>query len=110
MNLRVCLYGKVYCRHPYLCCPHRRTAWREIVIRTRSLFALRLLFFTSYGLAFAQQPEGPQTSAPPPVAPEARPARREGTSDKITVPDGTRVAVVLENGISTRSAKAGDSL
>src|SRR5712691_9101649 len=112
MNLRVCLYGKVYCRHPYLCCPHRRTAWREIVIRTRSLFALRLLFFTSYGLAFAQQPEGPQTSAPPPVAREARPAveRRASTNDKLTVPAGTRVAVVLENGISTRSAKAGDSL
>jgi len=28
----------------------------------------------------------------------------------LTVPAGTRVAVVLENGISTRSAKAGDSL
>ena len=82
------------------------------MIRTRSLFALRLLFFTSYGLAFAQQPEGPQTSAPPPVAPEARPAveRRASTNDKLTVPAGTRVAVVLENGISTRSAKAGDSL
>jgi len=63
-------------------------------------------------LAFAQQPEGPQTSAPAPVAPAVRPAteRRTGTNDKITVPAGTRVAVVLENGISTRSAKAGDSL
>lgn len=64
--------------------------------------------------AFGQQPEGPQTSAPPPVAPAPRPAleRRATTAsgEKITVPAGTRVAVVLENGISTRSAKAGDSL
>jgi type IV secretion system protein VirB10 len=36
--------------------------------------------------------------------------RRGGANDKVTVPAGTRVAVVLENGISTRSAKAGDSL
>ncbi len=80
--------------------------------RTRKLFVLLVLVFASSGLTFAQQPEGPQASAPPPVAPETRPAvaRREGTSDKITVPAGTRVAVVLENGISTRSAKAGDSL
>ncbi|HXN51178.1 MAG TPA: hypothetical protein VN943_04515 [Candidatus Acidoferrum sp.] len=80
--------------------------------RTRPLFALPLLVLASSSLAFAQQPEGPQTSAPPPVAPEARPTveRRAGANDKITVPAGTRVAVVLENGISTRSAKAGDSL
>jgi hypothetical protein len=64
--------------------------------------------------AWGQQPEGPQASAPPPAAPAPRPAleRRAATApgDKITVPAGTRVAVVLENGISTRSAKAGDSL
>ena len=82
------------------------------VTRTYPLFALPFLFFTSYGLAFAQQPEGPQTSAPPPISAESRPPaeRRAATNDKITVPAGTRVAVVLENGISTRSAKAGDSL
>jgi hypothetical protein len=82
------------------------------VNRTLSFFALNLLILTSPGLAFAQQPEGPQTSAPPPVAPAARPTveRRAGTNDRVTVPAGTRVAVVLENGISTRSAKAGDSL
>src|SRR6266481_2240336 len=88
------------------------TAWRIAVNRTRTLLALPLLMLASSSLAFAQQPEGPQTSAPPPVAREARPApeRRGGTNDKIAVPAGTRVAVVLENGISTRSAKAGDSL
>jgi hypothetical protein len=60
---------------------------------------------------FAQQPEGPQTSAPPPVSPPpALTAHRSGTGERITVPAGTRVAVVLENGISTRNAKAGDSV
>jgi type IV secretion system protein VirB10 len=66
----------------------------------------------SVGFAFAQEPEGPQISAPAPIALAPRPVveRRGGTNDRVTVPAGTRVAVVLENGISTRSAKAGDSL
>src|SRR6201998_920572 len=56
----------------------------------------------------AQESQGPQTDAPPPVAqPTASP---HVPGKKLTVPSGTRLAVVLENGISTRSAKAGDSL
>ena len=68
-----------------------------------------LLVLPQFGLA--QQPDGPQTSAPPPVAPPpaAAPARH-GSPEKIWIPAGTRVAVVLENGISTRGAKAGDSV
>ena len=63
------------------------------------------------GTLFAQEAPGPQTSAPPPAAaPPPMPERRSVASDRITVPAGTRVAVVLENGISTRSAKPGDSL
>jgi type IV secretion system protein VirB10 len=58
--------------------------------------------------AAAQESQGPQTDAPPPVAQPAAPQRAPG--QKLTVPSGTRLAVVLENGISTRSAKAGDSL
>ncbi len=57
----------------------------------------------------AQQPEGPQSDAPPPVAPKPV-APQAGSSEKITVPAGTRVGVVLQNGISTRSAKPGDSV
>ena len=59
----------------------------------------------------AQQPEGPQTNAPPPV-PQAQSAtpQRAASSEKIRLAAGTRVGVVLENGISTRSAKPGDSL
>ena len=57
----------------------------------------------------AQQQEGPQVDAPAPVAQPAA-AKARTTGKKVVVPPGTRLAVVLENGISTRSAKAGDSL
>ena len=59
-------------------------------------------------VANSQESVGPQTSAPPPVAPAPRAER--ATGQKVTVPAGTKLAVTLENGISTRSAKAGDSL
>src|SRR6266481_3428379 len=58
----------------------------------------------------AQQPEGPQSDAPAPVAPKPAAAPQAGTRERITVPSGTRVGVVLQNGISTRSAKPGDSI
>lgn len=58
--------------------------------------------------AAAQEPPGPQNDAPPPVQPT--PAPRQATYEKITVPSGTRLGVVLQNGISTRSAKPGDSV
>lgn len=57
----------------------------------------------------AQESVGPQTSAPPPVAP-TQTETQKASGKKVSVPAGTRLAVVLENGISTRSAKAGDSL
>lgn len=56
----------------------------------------------------AHQQDGPQVDAPAPVAQPPAAARTPGK--KVVVPSGTRLAVVLENGISTRSAKAGDSL
>jgi hypothetical protein len=58
----------------------------------------------------AQQADGPQTVTPPPVAPPPAPAQRSAPAEKIVIPSGTRVGVALENGISTRSAKAGDSV
>jgi len=62
--------------------------------------------------AFAQQPAGPQASAPSPVrlAPRPPDAPQIYSGERITIPAGTRFSVVLENGISTRSAKPGDSL
>lgn len=59
-------------------------------------------------LSSTQEPQGPQVDAPPPAEQPAAAPRNAGR--KLTVPAGTRLAVVLENGISTRSAKAGDSL
>jgi hypothetical protein len=62
-------------------------------------------------LVCAQEPAGPQTSPPPPQVPAQPVAQpRPATSEKIRIPAGTRLAVVLENGISTRGAKAGDSV
>jgi hypothetical protein len=58
----------------------------------------------------SQEPAGPQSAAPPPAARAQQPASQNVSHQKIIVPAGTRLAVVLENGISTRSAKAGDSL
>ena len=84
--------------------------------RTCSVFlgtAALLIPCTASRVVLAQQPPGPQTSAPDPIPPASHrvsDAQRGGSTERIRVPAGTRVAVVLENGISTRSAKAGDSV
>jgi hypothetical protein len=63
------------------------------------------------GVAFAQAPEGPQSEAPAPATTPAPAAPRPAsTGQTILVPNGTRVGVVLENGISTATAKPGDSV
>lgn len=73
-------------------------------------FSLALAALLGFGaIARSQESVGPQTSAPPPVAQAPR-AERAQNGQKVTVPAGTRLAVTLENGISTRSARAGDSL
>lgn len=60
----------------------------------------------------AQAPEGPQPEAPPPASPPvAAPAPHHApSSEQVIVPSGTRIGVILENGISTASAKPGDSV
>jgi len=80
--------------------------------RIHQILRLIAVMFATGASCFAQQPEGPQTSAPPPVAPAPQPAHvpHVGSGDKILIPAGTRIGVVLENGISTRSAKPGDSV
>jgi hypothetical protein len=74
--------------------------------------ALTLIVFAAAShVVRAQQPDGPQTSAPPPApVAAAKPAPPRGPVERVTVPAGTRFGVVLENGISTRGAKPGDSL
>src|SRR5258705_2854130 len=77
------------------------------------LFIASLLVILSSGMhAFAQAPDGPQTDPPAAAArPVATPASRAvGRDQTITVPAGTRIGVTLENGISTYSAKPGDSV
>jgi len=76
----------------------------------RLSFLLAASFFFTMTLS-ARQQEGPQTEAPPPVAPKPAPAPQQaGAAEKVIVPAGTRVGVVLQNGISTRGAKPGDSV
>jgi len=73
--------------------------------------ALAATLLVSTPLGRAQEPPGPQTSAPSPRV-QAQPAAEPlpASSELIKIPAGTRFAVVLENGISTRGAKAGDSV
>src|ERR1700733_2739786 len=80
-------------------------------LRTFAIAAAATLSLTTLP-AIAQVPDGPQVSPPPSVVQPARPAvhKLPQTPDPIDVPAGTRFAVVLENGISTRGAKPGDSL
>ena len=83
--------------------------------RYRRSVYITAVMLTIFGAAsqavLAQQPAGPQTSAPPPApVAAAKPAPPHGPVVRVTIPAGTRFAVVLENGISTRGAKPGDSL
>src|SRR5437899_10115207 len=68
-----------------------------------------LMAISATGLLSAQQPQGPQPHAQSPVLPKPPPARA-GSSERVIVPTGTRIGVVLQNGITTRSAKPGDSV
>lgn len=67
----------------------------------------------TFGASFlaGQTPDGPQPD-PPPANPAPKPPapRLAPSGETITVPSGTRVGVILENGISTSSAKPGDSV
>ncbi len=86
-----------------------KTRPTTVAVASALLGVSALLFSASL---YAQQPDGPQTSAPPPVAPAPPPTMEQSakSNEKILIPAGTRIGVVLENGISTRSAKPGDSV
>jgi hypothetical protein len=90
----------------------KRTSRKRIAVIKYAEVIITCALILSAPKIFAQQPDGPQTSPPPAVGPVARSSipRHSGTTERITVPAGTRLAVVLENGISTRDAKAGDSV
>ena len=65
--------------------------------------------------AFAQQQPGPQTQAPSqqtqpsPPPPDTTPkSSAQKSSEKLVVPTGTRLPLVLHNAVTTRNAKPGD--
>src|SRR5713101_2932037 len=103
-------------RHPSSPLDASHQALRRVSMRDQLRRGIRQhIYLTAALLAAgascaAQQPEGPQADAPPPVAPKPAVPQQVGSNEKITVPAGTRVGVVLQNGISTRSAKPGDSV
>jgi hypothetical protein len=62
-------------------------------------------------VALAQAPEGPQSDAPAPATtPVSATPAQASTGQPILIPTGTRIGVILENGISTGTAKPGDSV
>ena len=75
---------------------------------------LGLAALTLAGTCFAQEQAGPQTQPPPPVKPaapaQAEPAKAQPHGDKVIVPVGTRLPLILHNGITTRNCKPGDSV
>jgi hypothetical protein len=61
--------------------------------------------------AAAQAPDGPQSDAPAPATTPVPAATRSAATGKtILIPNGTHVGVTLESGVSTATAKAGDSV
>jgi len=63
---------------------------------------------------FGQEQAGPQTQPPPSVKPaapaQAEPPKTTPHADKVVVPAGTKLPLILHNGITTRNAKPGDSV
>lgn len=81
------------------------------IFQVHAFFKAASLGLLLVATAAAQAPEGPQNDAPPPATtPAPAVSRRPPTGQSITVPTGTRIGVVLENGISTATAKPGDSV
>src|SRR5437899_308929 len=98
-----CLMHRIKCFGGFAMRELLRRGFRQIPFLMASILAIG-------ASCAAQQPEGPQSDAPPPVAPRPAQEQPPGSGERITVPAGTRVGVVLQNGISTRSAKPGDSV
>src|SRR5713226_10640007 len=111
-----CSLARGILRHPRSPLDASHQALRRGAVREQTRRGLRqnlcLIAVMMVGAAScaAQQPDGPQADAPPPVTPKPASAQPAGSSERITVPAGTRVGVVLQNCISTHSAKAGDSV
>jgi hypothetical protein len=81
--------------------------------RLPARFAIFTILISSTVAAslLAQEPAaGSLTGAPPPAPATAGPASPTPANSQIAVPIGTRLPLLLRNGINTRTAKAGDSV
>lgn len=76
--------------------------------RNLCCIAATLTLYTA--VAAAQAPDGPQSDPPPPTSMPVKSAPPTTPGHIITVAQGTKIGVILENGISTSNAKAGDSV
>jgi hypothetical protein len=85
-----------------------QTVKRTFQVHSLLLGIVLSVFFAS--IATAQAPEGPQSDAPPPATTRVSTARPANTGQTILIPNGTRIGVILESGISTATAKPGDSV
>jgi type IV secretion system protein VirB10 len=70
-------------------------------------FALLVSFAAAAPIAAQESPNNPPQATPAPPATATTPS---STSEKIIVPIGTRLPLLLRNGINTRTAKQGDSV
>ena len=82
---------------------HRRIANRLLIL------ACLLLSSSAATPASAQEPPTLPPSSPPASAPTAT-INPAPPANQVIVPTGTRLPLVLRNGINTRTAKAGDSV
>ncbi len=74
------------------------------------IFAI-LISRTAAADLFAQEPSTGSSSGPPPgIQANPSPTASAPNSNQIVVPTGTRLPLLLRNGINTRTAKAGDSV
>jgi len=79
--------------------------------RVKILAAFLILSLSFAKCISAQAPDGPQSDPPSPVSLTPRTASSPAsTGAQVIVPTGTRIGVILENGISTATAKPGDSV
>lgn len=83
----------------------------KLILSLHTLLQAAALTLFLVSLADAQQPAGPQNEGPQPIAtPGPSTPKAASTGPSILVPAGTRIGVALENGISTATAKPGDSV
>ncbi len=77
-------------------------------------FLLGFAILALAGACFGQEQAGPQTQPPPPVKAagpaQTEPAKAPPRGEKVVVPAGTKLPLILHNGITTRNAKPGDSV